>query len=339
MDSNLLHSHNCIEPEQLLKRMMPLLVKRFFQKRAFSFFRFLTFLSFLAAANGVPGQTVPVVHWINDSNQNAYTWLSSGSNFITNFKATNDVQVTLVTGSVNSIYQEAYAGLGPNNNNPAFLTNFIGLAINGTGDGGLGHLKCIETSLGGSTVLQFDFAVPLTPYDRLLIMDVDTGERYGIQAFFGGQSLNLSRWNYAAYSGEASQLPDSTWPTWNSSDGSLTANTAGNLSEPLSVLAPNQLVDRVVITRFQQGNGSIAIQFVSLPVPGASPVLQIQPVGSNVVVSWPGTFDNYSLYTATNLAPPIAWSPVGTQPSLNATRLAVTNLPAASARFYRLQMQ
>ena len=266
--------------------------------------------------------------------------LSNGSNFITSFKATNDVQVALITGSVGSLFQEAFAGLGPNNNNPAFITNFIGVTANGTGNGSFGRIECFQSS-SSSMALQFDFAVPLTSSDRILIVDADLSEKYGVQAYFAGQPLDLSGWSYAGYSGEESRLPDATWPVWsvNTTQGTLTASSSG-LSEPLSVLAPNQSVDRVIITRFAQGSGSICIQFMNLTASAAGPpVLQIQSLGGKAVLSWSESFPNYSLYSTTNLGSPASWTAVGTQPSLSSSQLVITNSPSARAQFYRLQLQ
>jgi hypothetical protein len=309
---------------------------RLFAKRACSF-RWVLILAVLIPANNSFAQTLPVVHWINDSGQDGYTLLNSTSNFITSFKATNDVHVKLITGSVNSIFQEAFT-VGTNVNNPAFLTNFVGLAGNGTGDGGLSHLKCLETELGGNVVLQVDFAVPLTPGDRMVIADADNGEKYGIQAFFAGQSLNLSGWSFTNCSGETSQMPDTNWPAWDGNAGTLTASMTSSFTEPLAVLTPDQSVDRVIITRFNQGGGSMAFQFVNVSTTIGQPVLKIQSAGTNAVLSWPASFPNYSLYTATNLAPPAPWTLVG-QPTLISSQLVVTNATAVKTRFYRLQHQ
>jgi len=297
----------------------------------------LIFLLF-APPTRVLGQTELVIHWINDLGQDGRAVLSAGSNFITSFKGTNDVTVKLLSGSVNSIFQEVFSVGGTNINNPAFLTNFVGLAANGTGDGNPSRLKCLETALSGSVLLEFDFAIPLTSADRLVIADVDTGEEYGILASFQGSSLFPSNWVYTAYSGGTTQLPDSSWPVWDSNQGTLTAATTGNLFEPLSVLAPKLSMDRVVISRFNQGSGSIALQFINVATPSGSPALKIQSVGGNAVLSWPASFPNYSLYTTTNLAPSAQWTLVG-QPTLISSQLVITNSPAAKARFYRLKSQ
>ena len=180
----------------------------------------------------------------------------------------------------------------------------MGLPANGTGDGSRGHIEFLESSLSAAMTLQFDFSVPLTPADRLLFTDVDNNEKYGIQAFSAGQGLNLTGWTYTPYSGEETQLPDTTWPTWaidNNTNGTLTANTTGGLTEPLSVFTPDHTVDRIIITRFLQGSGSSAIQFLNQPTSSGQPVLTIQPAGTNVLITWPTLFPNYALYSTTNL--------------------------------------
>jgi hypothetical protein len=48
-----------------------------------------------------------------------------------------------------------------------------------------------------------------------------------------------------------------------------------------------------------------------------APQLAISRSGTNVMVSWPASASNYQLLSATNLAPPAAWS--------NVTQILVTN--------------
>ncbi|HEX4262978.1 MAG TPA: hypothetical protein VH597_01460 [Verrucomicrobiae bacterium] len=127
----------------------------FFKTRVFFVVGFYLAFSTVSAL----AQTTQALHWINDSSQNGFTTLNSTSNFITSFKGTNDVQITLISGKVNSIFQEAFAGLA-NNNNPGFLTNFIGLAANGTGDGTYGHINFLESTLNGEMVCGSLFPSP-----------------------------------------------------------------------------------------------------------------------------------------------------------------------------------
>ncbi len=297
----------------------------------------LAFLLFAPLAS-VRAQSEPVLHWINDLGQDGVASLNSTSNFITDFKGTNDVQIKMIFGSVNSIFSEAFTiGATNSNNNPSFLTNFFGLAGNGTGDSARRHLKCLETALSGEVILQFDFSIPLTTDDRLFITDVESGEAYKVQAYFAGQELKLTGWSFTNYSGEMSQLPDATWPTWDAGANTLSASTQGGLTEPLSVFTPDQSVDRVIITRLDQGGGSAAIQFMNVPSSQGSPTLQIAPLGNRAILSWPASFPNYSLQTSSNISPAFAWATIGNAPVLSSNRLVVTNLPGVSARFYRLK--
>jgi hypothetical protein len=68
------------------------------------------------------------------------------------------------------------------------------------------------------------------------------------------------------------------------------------------------------------------------------PVMSIQAVtGSQFVLSWPASASGFQLYTATNLAPPLAWSLVTNQPaSSNGTLILTLPAAGATAQFFRL---
>lgn len=73
----------------------------------------------------------------------------------------------------------------------------------------------------------------------------------------------------------------------------------------------------------------------------ASPALSIGGDGNgNTVLTWPSSGVGFIVYTATNLTPPIAWSPATSQPVLTNNQWQIT-LPSdqAAARYYRLQSQ
>lgn len=72
-----------------------------------------------------------------------------------------------------------------------------------------------------------------------------------------------------------------------------------------------------------------------------SPVLAIGMGGGNAMTfNWPGSGVGFSLYTATNLTPPVAWTPANSQPTLVSNQWQVT-LPTdnSSSRYYRLESQ
>src|SRR5271169_836202 len=125
---------------------------------------------------------------------------------------------------------------------------------------------------GGSTgSLQFDFAQSLTSADRIMLTDIDFTESYTILAYdkVGVNFVQVSTagWTNLAYSGETGITPDSRWPIWNGTNGTLTSNAPSGLTEELDALIPDNAFDRLVVTKT---SGS-----------GASTVIQVaEPVGS-----------------------------------------------------------
>ena len=76
------------------------------------------------------------------------------------------------------------------------------------------------------------------------------------------------------------------------------------------------------------------------PVSRSAPSLALSTGPGSLVLSWPANGVGFSLYSTTNLAPPVAWTPVTTAPTLTGNQWQVT-LPANNAptRFFRLQTQ
>ena len=66
-------------------------------------------------------------------------------------------------------------------------------------------------------------------------------------------------------------------------------------------------------------------------------VLTINRSGANVVVTWPVSASSYSLYSATNLTPPVAWASVLQTPATNGAQISVTLPHTGGNAFYRLQ--
>jgi hypothetical protein len=68
-----------------------------------------------------------------------------------------------------------------------------------------------------------------------------------------------------------------------------------------------------------------------------SPALSFGASTNSLLLGWPGSAVGFSLYTATNLTPPVSWMPATNQPVWGGNQWQVT-LPANSPnRFYRLQ--
>jgi hypothetical protein len=228
---------------------------------------FTCFASLLAigAFDESAASTISAVHWINSSGKNAVTELNAGRVFVTDFKGSNDLTVTESFGGVNSIYTDTFTG-SPGNN-PAYLSNFLGSSTNGTGNGNPGALSFLESCFCANT-LQFDFSQPLTAGDRIVIADIDFNEKIQISAFslVGADyvPVSLAGWLEQSFTGMTGTLPNSTWASWNASNGLFTAGSASNLNEPLNVLVPDQAISRVVFSKFNTPSpASTEIQFIA----------------------------------------------------------------------------
>jgi hypothetical protein len=284
-----------------------------------------------------------VIHLINNSGSNAMTVLNSGSSFTTSFKGLNDVVITPVTGRLNSLYLETFGGTRAANN-PAYVTNFIGNSTDYTGDGTAGSIRTMETAMGAVTNrFQFDFSLPLTPLDHLLIADVENNEQYVIEAYIlrGGthQQVGLARWQHQNFAGQTGMAPDSNWARWDGTNGTLTG-VSGSYNEPLTVLTPDQLIDRVVISKAAVGSGSAAIQFLAEPGSAATPQLSIRQEGAAAnVVSWPTAFEAWKLYRTATPGPVVQWDLVTNVPATSGFSVFVTNSVPGTNEFYRLQSQ
>jgi hypothetical protein len=66
--------------------------------------------------------------------------------------------------------------------------------------------------------------------------------------------------------------------------------------------------------------------------------LNIQKVGTNVLLSWPSIFTNFTLVSTTNLAAPV-WNPVPPNPPsvVNGQNVVTNPVDGARQQFYRLQ--
>lgn len=82
-----------------------------------------------------------------------------------------------------------------------------------------------------------------------------------------------------------------------------------------------------------KGNNTAAVKSL-VEYPPLSAVLQ----GNNLVISWPVDATNFSLESATNLTPPVVWTPVTTPPAVIVDgQRYVTNVIGGGDRFFRLR--
>ena len=205
------------------------------------------------------------IHWINDSNQPIGNVLNGGP-FTTSFRTSNDVTVSELSGFTSGHFVDNFGGPTPGNN-PDYVTTFVGSTSNGTGNGTAGQVAFLDMAGTATGSMQFDFAQPLTPADRLLFVDIDSTEQYHIEAFSLVSStyvpLSLLGWTYATFSGQTGVAPDSRWPSWDAVNGLLTA-TSSALNEELSVLTPDQLISRLVISKTTGAGASTGFQTIEV---------------------------------------------------------------------------
>jgi hypothetical protein len=83
---------------------------------------------------------------------------------------------------------------------------------------------------------------------------------------------------------------------------------------------------------------NLSFAATALGTPTNTPVLSIQGSSANpYVIAWPAPSTGYQLYSATNLAPPVAWSLV-TNPAVQSNGTFYLSIPPtnAAAQFFRL---
>ena len=198
----------------------------------------------------------------------------------------------------NHVYQTSAASGNPNNNNPAYLTSFIGNEMQGTGEGTPGSMTTLY--LGGAAgSITLNFTNPIGPSSYILVSDVDLMETVKIQAYDqNGDPISLANWTAYNFTGEnnsytnsAGKLvtnvtpppvvspPDSTtWANWDLSTssaaasegitddiGKLVSPTSDDLSNPLNVLQPfAQNVYKLVLTAHTTGaTDAVEYQIIS----------------------------------------------------------------------------
>ena len=235
-------------------------------------------------STGLFAQSFPVVHWINDSGVNAAAVLSTNGVFVTDFKAVNDLKVTPLGAHSVSLYTDVFGGSSAGNN-PWYCAEFVGAASNGTGDGVLGDITDLNMTSDATAALQFDFLSPLTPQDRILLIDIDGSEQYQFQAYVLSNGnyvqVSVAGWTAENLTGDTGDFPNSGWPLWNPANGTATSGYSGNLNNELFVLIPDQNINRLVVSKLAASGQSTDINFESLALP-----LAIERAGTNVVLSW-----------------------------------------------------
>jgi len=271
--------------------------------------------------SNAPAQNYPVAHWINDSGLDAGTVLNSNGVFLTDFKSHNDLRVTplsadsVTLSATPTTSVDIFGGTTPGNN-PSYTTQFVGVPYNGTGDGIAGHIEDLLMTYDATGALQFDFLSPLTPQDRVLLVDIDGPEEYLLQAYVlvgtNYNQVSLAGWTPQNFTGTTGELPNSNWPVWNGTNGTAYSGAMPslNLDEELFVLTPDQNIDRLQIYKITGAEWGTDVTFES-----ASSALTTPAV--------------FSLQAASSLAGPFTNVIGATSP--------YTNTLGPGAMFFRLQ--
>jgi hypothetical protein len=239
-----------------------------------------------------PSEAGRVVELINSSGENASDELNSTGTFVTSFLGTNDVTITLLSGTMDANYVDTYPPASADSNNPSYISSFVGSTKKGTGDGSAGAFDLLQETAGAS--LEFDFSDPLTAKDHFIVADVDTNEEYSMKAYTlsGGvyTLVSLTKWTLNAYTGETGELPNSEWATWDPTGGgkytgTFTSNADGaNMDEPLDVLTPNRAIYRIVFAEVS-GNGTPGLQFYGT-LPKGTAALPFAPAAAPEPSTW-----------------------------------------------------
>ena len=113
----------------------------------------------------------------------------------------------------------------------------------------------------------------------------------------------------------------------------LDNNTNAIGSGPNGILLANHVFYGAAGYGGATGNGAI-FSLSKLGVP--SPQLNITSQGNAAILTWSTNATGFTVQSATNLAPPVAWNTVSPAPAIVHGLETVTNPMAGTAKFYRL---
>jgi hypothetical protein len=145
----------------------------------------------------------------------------------------------------------------------------------------------------------------------------------GVTAFGNRLLLQFSTIDYHDFYEQLGANPTSRWGDY--------STTSVDSSDP------NHFWTIQMYATFSQDFGSVwTTQITELDTtPLVS--LAIAAAGTNVTVSWSSVFAGFQLQSATNLAPPIAWSDVAQVRQTNGSQVAVLLPASARSQFFRLK--
>jgi uncharacterized repeat protein (TIGR03803 family) len=115
-------------------------------------------------------------------------------------------------------------------------------------------------------------------------------------------------------------------------------NGAGYNSDGATPYGGLILSENTIYGEAQYGgiSGDGTLFSLALPLPPAPPELSASLSESMLVLTWPTNSTGFALQSATNLAPPVAWSTLGLAPAVVNGLNTVTNRVSEGPQFYRL---
>ena len=134
------------------------------------------------------GASTAAINLINSSGQEADTVLNGGGTFTTSFLGTNDVTIQPLVSPPSDDYGiedgVTFAPASASNNNPSYLSSFVGSPLQGTGKGTAGA-QWILCWPAWATQFQMNFTIPIGPSSEIVFGDIDYDEVVTVTAFDG----------------------------------------------------------------------------------------------------------------------------------------------------------
>ncbi len=236
-----------------------------------------------------------VINMINSDGEEADEYLDDdypdqGKVFKTSFLGVNDVTIEQTLSSPSDDYSLAtgvvFGKMSASNNNPSYLSSFVGSPEQGTGNGAVeGSMYSLLAEDGDAFEIKFTIAIG--PTSQILLGDIDEDETVTVSATDNGKAVALTE---DAYTGMTPGPPDppgmNSWPTWDPTTGTLTSTGTTNLADDLIGLTPTATVNELTFS--ETGKGGVNYQVIS-------------PGSSLSAVSGAGTYGGTGNLTATLL--------------------------------------
>ena len=149
------------------------------------------------------------------------------------------------------------------------------------------------------------------------------------------QQYLVSFWLTGVPDNTGTATPNSFVAKWNNSTLYSRANLNAFGWTNLQFVVPATAASTKLEFDFNNDPGAFGLDDVTVQI-FLGPVLTVNPLGTNVVVTWPLYASNYQLFSATNLAPHAIWTVVPQTPVTNGLIISVTVPHIGGSKFFRL---